>query len=259
MMAVNFYTKQAKKHYVPKIGSIGMVIFTVLWVVLSLFTFHCTGVEAAVPKPEEISGDYHYYAETGDKDSFIPNDSGTRRLILQGNTLYMVTEGASVPAAYNAQAGTARWTYRGDTGWSETISLRFSKGADGKVHASGTFTHISSKGERDVYSVNATKTRSIAGAPSAPAGKSQPKNPALKNQKKSDSAKSGTSQQKKTAKQSDNDTGNHDSSNNDGHSQQQDSEYDDRNDLPSSDAGKTAAAVGTGMGGAMLGGAAGAA
>ena len=45
--------EQAKKHYVPKIGSIGMVIFTVLWIVLSLFAFHCSGVEAAVPKPAD--------------------------------------------------------------------------------------------------------------------------------------------------------------------------------------------------------------
>ena len=44
--------EQAKKHYVPKIGSIGMVIFTVLCVALSLFTFFCPGAEAAVPKPE---------------------------------------------------------------------------------------------------------------------------------------------------------------------------------------------------------------
>ena len=40
MITSNVYTKQAKKHYVPKIGSIGMVIFTVLWVILSLFAFH---------------------------------------------------------------------------------------------------------------------------------------------------------------------------------------------------------------------------
>ena len=229
MITSNFYTKQAKKHYVPKIGSIGMVIFTLLWVVLSLFAIPCTGVEAAVPKPEEISGEYHYYAVDADHHgSGDPmSDSGTRRLILQGNTLYMIAGGKSVGTAYNAQTGTAHWTIK-DGKSTDSLSLRFSKGADGKVHASGTYRF-----GKNVFSVNATKTRSIAGAPSAPAGKSQPKNPALKNQKKSDSAKSDTSQQKRTAKQS-SDTGNHDSSNNDGHSQQQDSEYDDRNDLPSS-------------------------
>ena len=62
MITSNVYTKQAKKHYVPKIGSIGMVIFTVLWVILSLFAFHCTGVEAA-PSREDICGVYSISAK----------------------------------------------------------------------------------------------------------------------------------------------------------------------------------------------------
>ena len=54
MMVSNLYRGQAKKHNTFRTGFIGTAILTVLWVVLSLFAIPCTGVEAAVRKPEEI-------------------------------------------------------------------------------------------------------------------------------------------------------------------------------------------------------------
>ena len=146
MITSNVYTKQAKKHYVPKIGSIGMVIFTVLWVILSLFTFHCTGVEAAVPKPEEISGEYHYYAHRIYADSGRPK-SGNQKIIFRGNTLYWYPDGGtSVRLSYNAQSGTARGFYRDKHKQTNTLNIRFHKESDGDLYASGTltFTYYSS-------------------------------------------------------------------------------------------------------------------
>ncbi len=266
MMAGNLYTEQARKRYAPRTGFTGAVLLAVLCVALSLFTFFCPGAEAAVPKPEEISGDYHYYAEDTQPGGGTPmSDSGTARMILRGNTLYWVAKDGkegSAAAAYNAQTGTARWTFK-DEG-TTTLSLRFYKGSDGKVHASGTYTMVYKDGKSDVFGVNATQTRALGGAPAvpaAPADKSKDKNPAAQNQKKTDSAKSNAGQQKKKdsaksgAKQQKNAGKKSDV---DDSARQQEAEHDDSNDLPATDAGKAAAAVGTAVGGAMLGGAAGA-
>ena len=64
MMVSNVYARQTKSSYASGTRLVSTAILTVLWVVMSLFAFSCTGVEAAVPKPEEISGDYHYYHES---------------------------------------------------------------------------------------------------------------------------------------------------------------------------------------------------
>ena len=264
MMAGNLYTEQARKQYAPRTGFTGAVLLAVLCVALSLFTFFCPGAEAAVPKPEEISGDYHYYAEDTQPGGGTPmSDSGTERMILRGNTLYWVGKEGSAAAAYNAQTGTARWTFK--DGGTTTLSLRFYKGSDGKVHASGTYTMVYKDGKSDVFGVNATQTRALGGAPAAPAApadKSKDKNPAAQNQKKPDSAKSNAGQQKKNGSQKSGakqqkDAGKKSDYNDS--ARQQEAEHDDRDDLPETDAGKVAAAVGTGLGGAALGGAAGAA
>ena len=274
MMAGNFYTKQAKKHYVPKIGSIGMVIFTVLWVILSLFTFHCTGVEAAVPKPEEISGEYHYYAHRIYADSGRPK-SGNQKIIFRGNTLYWYPDGGtSVRLSYNAQSGTARGFYRDKHKQTNTLNIRFHKESDGDLYASGTltFTYYSSgKPHTDWYSVEAKKIRSIVAAPSGE--KKTDKESGKKNQnagnnkqnagnkKQNVGQKNPNSQKEQKQKQvaeSKKDAERNvvpgvgsDGAQDDG--RDIDEEERDRNDLPPSDAGKTAAAVGTALAGAMAG------
>ena len=274
MMAGNFYTEQAKKHYVPKIGSIGMVIFTVLWVILSLFTFHCTGVEAAVPKPEEISGEYHYYAHRIYADSGRPK-SGNQKIIFRGNTLYWYPDGGtSVRLSYNAQSGTARGFYRDKHKQTNTLNIRFHKESDGDLYASGTltFTYYSSgKPHTDWYSVEAKKIRSIVAAPSGE--KKTDKESGEKNQnagnnkqnagnkKQNVGQKNPNSQKEQKQKQvaeSKKDAERNvvpgvgsDGAQDDG--RDIDEEERDRNDLPPSDAGKTAAAVGTALAGAMAG------
>ena len=253
MITSNFYTKQAKKHYVPKIGTIGMVIFTLLWVVLSLFAFHCSGVEAAVPKPEEISGDYHYYHES---DGGRSHGSGSAQLILQGNTLCVYFWGEPIPLTYNAQAGTAHGSYTDKHGQYITVSLRANKGADGKVHVSGTHSiTFSYEGKKRtwVYSINATKTRSIGVTPSGEKktdkdSEKTKKDTGQKNQNQKQSTESREDAERKAVPGEGKD--------NTWDSNRDDDAY-DRDNLPDSDAGKAAWAGGTGLGGAMLGGAAG--
>ena len=69
MIAGNSCVRQVKKHNPFRTGFIGTAILTVLWVLLSLSVLPCTGVEAAVPKPEEISGDYRLYIKKTGNDS----------------------------------------------------------------------------------------------------------------------------------------------------------------------------------------------
>jgi hypothetical protein len=164
MMVSSFYMRQERKSYWLGARLVCTSILSVFGIVLTLFVFFCTGVEAAVPKPEEISGEYHYNVGKNDEGIYIANSSGTLRMVFQGNTLYMVVRNESYAATYyNAQAGTARWTIK-DDGGTNTTSLRFSKGADGKVHASGTFTYTNPKGNAIVCPFNATQTKSLGGA-----------------------------------------------------------------------------------------------
>ena len=82
MMVSNVNARQTKRSYTSGTRLVVTVILTVLWVVLSLFASSCTDVEAAVPKPEEISGEYQYYAKDTNGSG---SSDGTRRLIFKGN------------------------------------------------------------------------------------------------------------------------------------------------------------------------------
>ena len=198
-IASNFNSAQINKCYAPRATLVGTVILSALWIALSLFALPCTGAEAAVPKPEEISGEYHY--NVGSDNGFsVYNPSGTLRMVFQGNSLYMIVTGEEPAAAssYNAQAGTAHWTFK-DDGGTTTTSLRFSKGADGKVHASGTHTYINPKGKKYVCSVNITQARSLGGASADKDSKVK------KNSDKNDSAKKADGKQ--TAKKADEESG----------------------------------------------------
>ena len=256
--------RQVKKHNPFRTGFIGTAILTVLWVLLSLSVLPCTGVEAAVPKPEEISGDYRLYIKKTGNDSgsglLKAGDDGTARLILQGKTLQLnsVWPGhvqLNVQLAYNAQKGTAN--QKGAANISSTdkhgqvqvqfFSIRFSKGADGNVQASGFFT-VSFKGKSNTQTsyYSATKVSSVGNASGG--GK--------KTDKESGKKKQEAEKQKKVAERNAVPGVARDSMQNG-----RDIDDDERNQdgLPESDAGKAAAAVGTAVVGALLGGAAGAA
>ena len=130
MMVSNLYRGQAKKHNTFRTGFIGTAILTVLWVVLSLFAIPCTGVEAAVPKPEEISGEYHYYEENIERKrkGISGHGSGTVVVVLRGNTLQldgMWTENVRLP--YNAKTGTAHTSFTDKHGQLNVYNIRWEK------------------------------------------------------------------------------------------------------------------------------------
>ena len=201
-MSGNLYTEQAREQYAPRTRFTGAVLLAVLCVALSLFTFFCPGTEAAVPKPEEISGEYHF--RQIDRGLLNGDNPGSAILILRGSTLQLDNVWAgNVQLAYNAAAGTAHTSFTDKHGQLNVYNLRFSKGDDGKVHVSGSVVvHWSYEGKshQQVVTINGTRTRALGGAPTAPAApadKSQDKNSAAQNQKKTDSAKSNAGQQKK--------------------------------------------------------------
>ena len=243
MMVSNLYRGQAKKHNTFRTGFIGTAILTVLWVVLSLFAIPCTGAEAA-PSREDICGVYSISAKME-----YATGHGTMTIRLRGNN-YTVSYGGEDLSEYrhrsfnyNPVTGRAEVTFYND----KITDGPYGPGVDTAVlNFSGSGNNITLTGTDGLFRLSGRRIRAIAAEPGAPVDKPQSKQ--SDPQKNQSPAKPGANQQKDTTKQSDSDTGNHDSSDNDGHSQQQDSEYDDRNDLPESDAGKTAAAVGTGMG-----------
>ena len=161
----------------------------------------------------------------------------------------------NVQLAYNAQKGTAN--QKGAANISSTdkhgqvqvqfFSIRFSKGADGNVQASGFFT-VSFKGKSNTQTsyYSATKVSSVGNASGG--GK--------KTDKESGKKKQEAEKQKKVAERNAVPGVARDSMQNG-----RDIDDDERNQdgLPESDAGKAAAAVGTAVVGALLGGAAGAA
>ncbi|MBO5636099.1 MAG: hypothetical protein J5906_01045, partial [Acidaminococcaceae bacterium] len=129
-----------------------------------------------------------------------------------------------------------------------------------ELYFSGSGGNITLTGTDGFFKLTGRKIRSIAANPGAPAA------PAAQNQKKTDSAKSGAGQQNKSnfaksnagqqkkngsqksgAKQQ-KDAGKKSDYND--RARQQEAEHDDRDDLPETDAGKAAAALGTGLGGA---------
>ena len=218
MMASYLNAKYAKKSCLPKNRFVSIVILTVVCVLLSLFVLPCTGAEAAAPKRKEIAGTYH-------------TSKGDVKVLLNGNALTI----AGKPCSYNPDTGTATSVKDPVAGY---FVVRFSKDANGNVILSGKhyFPGYQAPKGASEFSIPAS-TISFSGSKRV-------------NPNSSDQDSEKKSEQTSPVEDTDN-KGNVDSDKD--HGYYSDTDEDNQDDLPETDVGKAAVAVGTALGGGLAG------
>ena len=115
MVVSDLYMGQAKKLNALRTRLVITAILSMLWVLLSLFSFPCRGAEAAVPSREEIIGIYN-------------TDAVGVAVSFEGNTLYIGGIACTYDPATGTASATENWGY---------VRVKFTKDAKGRVSISG--------------------------------------------------------------------------------------------------------------------------
>ena len=255
-ISVLWAEEQAKKPYVPRIKFIGTIILTVFWVLLSLFTYPCTGVEATAPTREEICGVYEVALH-----DYYGMHKGTMTIRIKDANYHTATFSKGFPefsyCHYSSiDVNKGRVVMRYSNSPAGALWFYLLRNGNNIIVSRPRATFKKPDGSTDYIEMTGKKISELP-EQGAPAAKKQSKNTVT--QKKQNPANSGAGQQKNKAVQSKRDTEKQESTVKKGRTYQQDDEDFDQDDLPTTDAGKAAAAIGISLGGAMLGGAAGAA